>query len=75
MRAFLLGRAGAIAVGQAVVHPVQVLLHPLGTGCGAVGVVAHPLAGDAHPLGLVAVEGLPHRGIVDFLWGSQVLQL
>ena len=66
VRAFLLGGAGAIAVGQAVAHPVQVLLHPLGTGCGAVGVVADSLAGDVDPLGLVAVEGLPHGAVVDF---------
>ena len=63
--AFLLGGAGAIAVGEAVAHPVQVLLHPFGAGRRAVGVVADPLASDVYPLGLVAVEGLPHGGVVD----------
>src|SRR5487761_213148 len=64
--AVLLGRPGAIAVGQAVAHPVQVLLFPLGTCCWAVGVVADALAADVDPLGLVAVESLPDGAVMDF---------
>src|SRR6266571_4587458 len=55
VRAVLLGWAAAVAVGQAVAHPVEVVLDPLGRGRGGAGVVADPLPGDVHPLGLVAV--------------------
>jgi hypothetical protein len=62
----LLCRAAAVAVGEAVADPVEVVLDPLGRGRGGAGVVADPLAGDVHPLGLVAVERLPDGGVVDF---------
>src|SRR5215472_9564629 len=55
VRAVLLGRAAAVAVGEAVADPVEVVLDPLGRGGGGVGVVADPLPGDVYPLGLVAV--------------------
>ena len=61
VRAVLLGWPGAVAVGQAVADPVEVLLDPLGVGGGRVGVVADPLPGDVHPGGLVGVEGLSDR--------------
>ena len=59
VRAVLLGRAGAVAVGEAVADPVEVVLDPLGRRGRGVGVVADPLPGDVDPLGLVAVERLP----------------
>src|SRR6266568_6924215 len=65
VRAVLLCRAGAVTVGQAVTHPVEVVLDPLGRGRGGAGVVADPLTGDVHPLGLVAVERLPDGGVVN----------
>src|SRR5262249_19467594 len=65
VRAVLLGGAGAVAVGQAVADPVEVVLDPLGRGSGGVGVIADPLPADVGPLGLVAVECLPDGGVVD----------
>src|SRR6266851_1174300 len=65
VRAVLLGRAGAVAVGQAVADPVEVVLDPLGRRGRGVGVVADPLTGDVDPLGLVTVERLPDGGVVD----------
>src|SRR6266566_7541145 len=65
VRAVLLGRAGAVAVGEAVADPVEVVLDPLGRRGRGVGVVADPLPGDVDPLGLVAVERLPDGGVVD----------
>ena len=53
VRAVLLGRAGAVAVGQAVADPVEVVLDPFGRRGRGVGVVADPLPGDVDPLGLV----------------------
>src|SRR5215831_17574638 len=65
VRAVLLGRAGAVAVGQAVADSVEVVLDPLGRGGGGAGVIADLLAGDVDPLGLVAVERFPDGGVVD----------
>ena len=65
MRAVLLGGAAAVAVRQAVADAVQVVLDPLGRGGRGARVVADRLAGDVHPLGLVAVERLPDGGVVD----------
>jgi hypothetical protein len=74
VRAVLLGRAGAVAIGEAVADPVEVVLDPLGRSGRGVGVIAGPLAADVHPLGLVAVERLPDGGVVDLCWRSQILQ-
>src|SRR5271170_3881590 len=65
VRAVLLGWAGAVAVGEAVADPVEVVLDPLGRRGRGVGVVADPLPGDVDPLGLVAVERLPDGGVVN----------
>src|SRR5215472_13503019 len=65
VRAVLLGGAGAVAVGEAVADPVEVVLDPLGGGGGGAGVIADPLPGGVDPLGLVAVERLPDGGVVD----------
>ena len=65
VRAVLLGRAAAVAVGEAVADPVEVVLDPLGRRGRGVGVVADRLAGDVDPLGLVAVERFPDGGVVD----------
>src|SRR5215813_10047394 len=65
VRAVLLGGAGAVAVGEAVADPVEVVLDPLGRRGRGVGVVADPLPGDVDPLGLVAVECLPDGGVMD----------
>jgi hypothetical protein len=65
VRAVLLGRAGAVAVGQAVADPVEVVLDPFGRRGRGVRVVADLLPGDVDPLGLVAVECLPDGGVVD----------
>src|ERR1700689_4681576 len=65
VRAVLLGRAGAVAVGEAVTDPVEVVLDPLGRSGRGVGVIADRLPADVYPLGLVAVECLPDGGVVD----------
>ena len=65
MRAVLLCRAAAIAVREAVADPVEVVLDPLGRCGRGAGVIADRLAGNIHPLGLVAVKRFPDGGVVD----------
>jgi hypothetical protein len=61
--AVLLGRPAAVAVGQAVPDPGQVVLDPLGGRGGRVRVVAEGLSGDVDPLALVVVERLANSNI------------
>jgi hypothetical protein len=63
--AVLLRRPAAVAVGQAVPDPGQVVLDPLGGRRGRVRVVAEGLAGDVDPLTLVVIERRADGGVVD----------
>jgi hypothetical protein len=65
VRAVLLRRPPAVAVGQAVLDSGQVVLDPFGRGGGRIRVVADDLPGDVDPLPLVAVEFLADGGVVD----------
>jgi hypothetical protein len=65
VRAVLLRRASAVAVGEAVADAVEVVLDPFGRSGRGIGVIADLLAVDVHPLGLVAIERLADGGAVD----------
>jgi hypothetical protein len=63
--AVLLWWPAAVAVGEAVLDPGQVVLHPLGIGGGGVGVVGQDLAGGVDPLGAVGLERGADGAVVD----------
>ncbi len=65
VRAVLLGRASAVAVGQAVSDAGQVVLGPLGISGGGAGVVGHGLAGGVDSLVAVELEGVADGAVVD----------
>ena len=65
VRAVLLGWAAAVAVGEAVVDPRQVVLDPFRVGGGGVGVVRESFAGGVDPAVAVALEGVADGGVVD----------
>ncbi len=58
VRAVLLGRPPAVAVGEAVADAGEVVLDPLGIGGERVGVVVEVLAGGVDPLRAVTLEGV-----------------
>src|SRR5262249_12611747 len=65
VRVVLLGRPSAVAVGQSVLDPGQVVFDPFGGRGGRIRVVADDLPGDVDPLPLVAVELFADGGVVD----------
>ncbi len=65
--AVLLGRPAAVAVGQVVPDPGQLVLDPFGGRGGRVRVVAEGLSGDVDQLALVVVERRADGGVVDAL--------
>ena len=65
VRAVLLGRPPALAVGQAVSHSREVVFGPLGIRGDGVGVTGNGAPSGVDPLGAVALERVAHGVVVD----------